>query len=249
MATRSLVALLCGLLPLVGQAGSLRVGPMRVDLSTRHPIAVLEVQNTGDSATLAQLDQFAWSQAGADDVLEPTTDLITTPLVLNLTPGETRQVRVGLRQATPAAAEHNYRLFVREVTPTFSAALGLRFAVRIGVPVFVAPVEARGGTVSLASELSWHWVPDIDGCARVQVANPATHHDRVLAAEMLSAGGEVLWRAAEPAYVLASSRRSLKPAVCAPSLKEVVTLRLAMESGTVNLPAEATSLVVDANSH
>ena len=79
--------------PLCAVAGSLRVGPTRLDLSARHPIAVLEVQNTGDQGTLAQLDAFLWTQAGTVDLLEPTADLITTPLVINLAPGETRLVR------------------------------------------------------------------------------------------------------------------------------------------------------------
>jgi hypothetical protein len=83
----------------------------------------------------------------------------------------------------------------------------------------------------------------------VQLTNPSAHHERVLAGEMLNRGGEVLWRASEPAHVLAGSRRALPPSLCAPSLREAVTLRLEMESGTVNLPVEAPSLVVDANSH
>jgi hypothetical protein len=57
-----------------------------------------------------------------------------------------------------------------------------------------------------------------------------------------------LWRASEPAYLLPGSRRLLLPALCAPSLKESATLRLVMESYSVDLPVEAPSLVVDAKS-
>ena len=246
---RLLAALLW--LPLMAVAGSLRVGPTRLDLSPGHPVAVLEVQNTGDAATLAQLDTFAWTQAGAGDLLEPTTDLVTTPLVLNLAPGETRYVRVGLRERTRLPAERSYRLFVREVAPTFLAESGLRFALRVGVPVFVLPasVETRPGAVIGSQELSWRWVADIGGCVNVQLINPSLRHDRILAAEIMSASGEVLWRASEPAYVLAQSRRSLQPVLCAPSVKEAVTLRLTTDSGAISLPVEAPSLVVDANPH
>src|SRR5689334_4871472 len=126
-------AVLCLLwLPLYGVAGSLRVGPTRLELSARHPVAVLEVQNTGDQATLAQLDAFLWTQAGTVDLLESTAELITTPLVINLAPGETRQVRIGLREPNRAMVEHSYRVFVREVPPAALAESGLRFAVRIG---------------------------------------------------------------------------------------------------------------------
>jgi fimbrial chaperone protein len=244
-----LAACLALLSPLAAFGGSLRVGPTRIDLAARHPVVALEVQNASDASTLAQIDVFTWTQEGAGDVLVPTTDVIATPLVLNLAAGETRVVRVGLREPNRTVVERSYRLFVREVTPTPAPGTGLQFALRIGVPVFALPADARSGAVSAAAELGWRWIPDINGCATVQLSNPSARHDRVLSAQMLSRGGEVLWRSAEPAYVLAGSKRSLAPALCPPSIKEVVTLRLEMESGTLNLPVEAPSLLVDANSH
>jgi fimbrial chaperone protein len=246
--TRALLAACLAFLPLAALGGSLRVGPTRIDLAARRPVVALEVQNAADAPTLAQIDVFTWMQEGAGDVLVPTTEVIATPLVINLAPGETRVVRVGLRELNRTAIERSYRLFVREVAPTFVPGTGLQFALRIGVPVFALPAETRSGAVSVAAELGWRWIPDINGCDTVQLSNPAAHHDRVLAAEMLSSGGEVLWRSAEPAYVLAGSKRSLAPPLCPPSIKEAATLRLQMESGTLNLPVEAPSLVVDANS-
>jgi fimbrial chaperone protein len=234
-------------------AGTLRVGPTRIDLSARHPVVLLEVQNVSDTGALAQIDTFGWAQTGTGDVLTPTTDLIATPVVLSLAPGETRFVRVGLRQLNQTDTERSYRLFVREVPPAFVAGTGLQFALRIGVPVFALPAgdsAARPVPVGAASELSWRWLPDIQRCMTVAVFNPAPRHERVRAAEILSRSGEVLWRAADPTYILAGSRRTLAPALCPPSIAEAATLRLAMESGgTLNLPVEAQSLVVDANRH
>jgi fimbrial chaperone protein len=247
MARRLLIAACCVLAPLAAMAGALRVGPTRLDLSVRHPVAVLEVQNTGSESTLAQLDAFAWTQAGIGDLLDATSDLITTPLVINLAAGETRLVRIGLREPNRAATERSYRVFVREVPPAVIPEGGLRFAVRIGVPVFAAPADAHTGNGGASDELTWRWLPDLHGCASVQVSNPSARHGRVLSAEMLGSSGEVLWRADEPVYVLAGSKRAVPPALCAPSLKEAATLRLVTESHTLNLPVEAPSLIVDAN--
>ena len=130
--------LLCTALPLAAAAGSLRVGPTRLDLSAQHPVAVLEVENTGDSPTLAQVDALTWTQNAGEEVLEPAPDLIATPLVMNLAPGETQKVRVGLRELGSDRTERSYRVIVGEVTPTFVASAGLRFAVRISVPVFAS---------------------------------------------------------------------------------------------------------------
>ncbi len=246
-----LIAAVCSLLlPLCAGAGSLRVGPTRLDLSARRPIAVLEVQNTGDQATLAQLDAFAWTQAGTVDVYDTTNDLVTTPLVIKLGPGETRLVRIGLRAPNQTPVERSYRVYVREVPPAADTESGLRFAVRIGVPVFATPADSHSGApVKATNELTWRWLPDLHGCASVQVANPSGHHDRVLTAQMLSSNGEILWQASEPVYVLAGSKRAVPPALCAPSLKEAATLRLVTESHTTDLPVEAPSLIVDANPH
>jgi fimbrial chaperone protein len=237
------------LVPLAALGGALRVGPTRIEIGARHPVVALEVQNAADAPTLTQIDVFVWTQEGAGDVLVSTTDVIATPLVLSLAAGETRVVRVGLREQNPTSVERSYRLFVREVAPTSAPGTGLQFALRIGVPVFALPAEARSGAVNASADLGWRWISDINGCATVQLSNPSARHERVLAAQMLSRGGEVLWRSTEPAYVLAGSKRSLAPALCPPSIKEVVTLRLEMESGTLTLPVEAPSLVVDANSH
>lgn len=235
-------------LPMAVFGGSLRVGPTRIDLSAQRPIAVLEVQNSGDSRTLAQIDLFDWSQDGKGDVYTPTTDVIATPIVLNLAPNETKVIRIGLRAPNHTDAEHAYRLFVREIPSSFDAGMGLQFAVRVGVPVFAEPARTRTTAVNTAAELSWRWVPDIEGCESVQLSNPTIHHDRVLIAEMLNHAGEVLWRAGEPAYVLAWSHRTLLPNLCPPSIKEATTLRLRLESGgALDLPVVAPSLVVEAN--
>jgi fimbrial chaperone protein len=246
-AVRWSIATLCMMWSLVASAGALRVGPTRIELSVKRPVVTLEVQNTTETSTLAQIDVFSWTQMGGDDVLVPTTDLIATPLVLNLAPGETRVVRVGLRQPNRDPIEQNYRLFVREVPPAFSSGPGLQFAVRIGVPVFVLPVD-RPGAVH-ASEMGWRWITDIDHCMAVQLSNPATRHERVFAAEILSRDGELLWRSSDPVYVLAGSSRIVRPTLCPPGLKQAVTLRLQTESGILNLPVEAPSMLVDANSH
>jgi len=242
------VAIACLLgLPVLASGGSLRVGPTRLDLTELRPVAALEVQNSGDAPALVQIDLFDWTQDGRGDVLMPTRDLVATPMVLNLASGESRVIRVGLRTANHTDTERSFRLFVREVPTAFSDGSNLQFAVRIGVPIFAVPLEAHASTVSSSAELSWNWVPDIQGCAAVRLTNSTARHDRVLSAEILSHSGEVLWRASEPAYVLAWSRRMLSPSLCPPSIKEAVTLRLTMGSGTVNLPVMAPSLVVDAN--
>ena len=160
--------LLSTALPLAAAAGSLRVGPTRIDLSAQHPVAVLEVENTGDSPTLAQVDALTWTQNAGEEVLEPSPDLIATPLVMNLAPGETQKVRVGLRELGSDRTERSYRVIVGEVTPTFVASAGLRFAVRISVPVFASSRASQSAGARDSTELTWRLRPDVQGCARLE---------------------------------------------------------------------------------
>jgi fimbrial chaperone protein len=247
MSTRTTLrlALLVTMLPLAAAAGSLRVGPTRVDLSPRHPVAVLEVENTGDSATLAQVDRLAWSQNAGEESLEPTPDLIATPLVMNLAPGATQKVRVGLRDLGGPGIERSYRVIVGEVTPTFVASAGLRFAVRVSVPVFASTREPRPGSAQEAPVLNWKLRPDIEGCGRIEVSNESDHHEHVIYAELLAAAGRPLWDSGSPDYVLAGAQRSLTPPVCAPASSQNLQLRLTTEPRTITLPAPAGAMLAE----
>ncbi|HWM67399.1 MAG TPA: fimbria/pilus periplasmic chaperone [Steroidobacteraceae bacterium] len=234
-------------LPLASIAGSLRVGPTRIDLSPRHPVAVLEVQNTGDTATLTQVDTLVWKQDAGDESLEPTPELIATPLIMTLAPGETQKVRVGLREPNSVDAEQSYRVIVGEVVPTFVASTGLRFAVRVSVPVFAAPNEPAATGIIAQTALSWSARPGTEGCERVLITNTSQHHDHVIHAELLAANGEVLWESAAPDYVLAGAWRTLRPEVCAPVSSRATELRLTTENRTITLPPVAAGMLVDAH--
>jgi len=246
MSNRTLrLTLLCTALPLAATAGSLRVGPTRIDLSPRHPVAVLEVENTGDSATLAQVDTLAWAQNGGEESLEPTPELLATPLVMSLAPGETQKVRVGLRELDGAGSERSYRVIVAEVTPTFVASAGLLFAVRISVPVFASTREPQTTAAHAAATLNWRLRPDIQGCSRVEIFNEADRHEHVIHAELIGSEGQLLWSSGGPDYVLAGAQRTLAPPVCMSDSSRGVQLRLATESGTLTLPPPVGGMFAD----
>jgi len=240
------VGFLCVMLPLATIAGSLRVGPTRIDLSPRHPVAVVEVQNTGDSETLVQIDTLTWTQRAGEESLEPTTELLATPMILSLTPGETRPVRVGLREPIVATVERSYRLIVGEVAPTAVGQNGLRFAVRISIPVFAQAPEPGHARAQAPEALSWIARPGLPGCNHILLTNTSSRHEHLLRAQLLAQNGAVLWQSAGPDYILAESQHSLNPQVCAPPLPGAGSLLLSMDGRTITLPPAAAGLLVDA---
>jgi P pilus assembly protein, chaperone PapD len=131
-------------------AGSLDVNPVRIDLSAKQRVAALTVRNTGDQPTVIQLQPQAWAQHGNTDVLTPAEALIATPPIFTLAPGAAQIVRIGQRRPPDAGVEQAYRLIIQEVPPPPNPAFkGLRMALRISVPVFVAPATPPRG------ELAW----------------------------------------------------------------------------------------------
>jgi fimbrial chaperone protein len=221
------------------------VGPVRLDLSPQHPVAILEVQNTAEAATLAQVEALDWAQSIEGESLEPSSELIATPLVINLAAGETQKVRVGLRAPNESSIEHSYRVLVEEVSPTFVASAGLRFAVRISVPVFAVSGEQKSVAAADADALSWTARQGGPGCQRLLVSNNSSAHMHLLRTELLGPRGEVLWQAGTPEYVLAGSRNRLRDEVCGPISTRGAQLRLTTESRTIILPVSGAGMFVD----
>ena len=62
-------------------AGTFTISPLRVDLSQGTPAAALTVRNEENVEVVIQVETLQWSQAGGQDVLEPTRDLVGSPLV------------------------------------------------------------------------------------------------------------------------------------------------------------------------
>jgi len=127
-----------GLSPVAALAGAFSVAPIRLEMAAGARTAALTVRNQEQTPMVVQVRAFDWTQRNGEDVLEETRDLIATPAVVTVAPGESQLVRVALRRPADRERELTYRLFVEEVPqqagPGF---VGLNVAVRMSLPVFV----------------------------------------------------------------------------------------------------------------
>jgi fimbrial chaperone protein len=218
-------------------AGDLELSPILVELSARSRTALVSVRNAGGAPMRYQARAYAWAQGtdGAMDLV-PARDLVVFPPLLELAPGEARNLRVGA-DATPGAAERAWRLVVEEL-PRRDVAQDTQVQVltRVGVPVFFAPAKpAASGELAVLSR---------DG-ARVRVAlrNTGTVRLRPTAVALSlrdAAGAPVHERALEAWYVLAGGERvyevDLPAAACAKASELVVTATL--DAGTIEARAQ-----------
>ena len=92
---------------------------------------------------MVQVQTFAWPDGPATADLVPTRDLIAVPPVFEIAGNGRQIIRVALRAPLPGPREHAFRLLITEVPRGGAATTGVRFALRLSLPVFVIPDGAR----------------------------------------------------------------------------------------------------------
>ena len=95
--------------------------------------------------------------------------------MFTLPPRGTQLVRVALRGSPDPTRELSYRVILQEVPPEASPDFtGLRVALRLSIPVFVAP------TTPAKPDLAWSATHDASGAIVLRADNNGGAHARVL---------------------------------------------------------------------
>jgi fimbrial chaperone protein len=238
---RALAALTAALLatPLGAGAGDLEIAPTLVELSGEARTALVSVRNAGRRTMRYQIRAYDWAQAtDGEMVLTPAKGLVVFPPLLELEPGETRNLRIGTDAALDAV-ERSWRLFVEELPRADTAAEANKVQVlaRVGLPVFLAPQRkvARGQVVFVAR----------DGARiRFAVRNVGTVRLRpssVTFAVAKKDGGRVFERTLDAWYVLAGGERLYEVEVpaetCARAQGGSAVATASLDEGTIEARA------------
>lgn len=184
-------------------AGSFSISPLRVDFSSSSGTAALTVRNDDATAMVIQTQGLSWSQEKGEDTLAPTRDLLISPAVFTLPPGGSQLIRVALRRPVDPVRELSYRLTVQEVPQQAKADfVGLQVALRMSLPVFVAPVAAA------EPQLHWTTARTADGQLSIAARNDGAAHARIHRFSITTAdGGTTLGQRPELNYVLPGAVR------------------------------------------
>jgi fimbrial chaperone protein len=174
---RASAASLLGVLAAAGTAAAstLDVSPVRIALSPTVSTAVLTLRNPDGAPVTVQATPAAWSQQDQRDQLTDTHDVLVTPPLFTIPPKGHQIVRVALLRKPDPSRELDYRLVLAEIPPPGTPeSTGLRFALRITMPVFVA------APVPTAPDLTWHHSWLADGTLRIEAHNNGTAHIQVI---------------------------------------------------------------------
>jgi fimbrial chaperone protein len=192
-------------------AGSLRVGPTLIVLDREHPVSVVRITNNNAITTAIDVRASAWQQANNEDAYSETQELIVTPPVFDLAPGETQTVRIGLNPLANRGGEvfeRSFRVFVAELPDPRRSAATMQMLMRVGIPVFVAGHDA-------AANLAWQMTQSEAGIWRLEATNRGSAHTRVLDVDLKSAGVAIA-ADLKGGYVLPGATRSWTLPVDAP---------------------------------
>jgi fimbrial chaperone protein len=187
----------------VANAGSFQVAPIRVNLSSSQSVIALTLRNTSNESTVVQLETMAWSQQQGKNVYVPTKEILATPPIFTVPAGGSQIVRIGLRRAPDAQREMTYALYLQEVPPPPKSGFqGLQMALRIGIPVFVAP------TTPSPPALAWKVYRTRDGKIEVSLTNNGGIHAQVSNIRLARVDGGELGKQQLSGYVLPNQSNS-----------------------------------------
>jgi fimbrial chaperone protein len=156
-------------------ASGLQVSPIGLHLAASEQAQAMWLTNTGTDTLHAQVRVFRWTQVNGKDVLEASKDLVVSPPMVTIAPGDRQLVRV-IRQVPPPidGSETAYRVIVDELPVGGADKTGLKFVLRYSVPVFLAP--SGDPTVSATLQASVETTPD---GAMLRVHNAGTGHAQI----------------------------------------------------------------------
>ncbi len=202
MSLRALILLIiAALIPSVHAANSLMVWPIDPAINPEEKASELWLENRGNATTMMQVRIFGWQQVNSQEQYQTQQQVVASPPMVRLEPGQRQLVRL-IKQTPPQAGrEMSYRVVLDEIptprTPGENQA-GLTFQMRYSVPLFVYGDGLNKD--SAKPDLSWREV-NSGGKRWLELTNRGNGHARL---SNVSVGGRKLGNGLF-GYVLANS--------------------------------------------
>jgi len=224
----ALFLLLC--VPLVSTAGSFNVNPISLEFDPSTKTATLKVTNEDTEKVTVQMESKFWSQDNkGDDQYSDTSDLIFFPKIVDIEAGSERLVRVGYTGPSVGSQERTYRLFVQELPVSKPGEMEMKFAIRMGIPVFVQVKTPLKTPVITHAEVN-------NGAVLVTMGNTGNSHyvvDKIAAKGVNTKGETVFSYDTGGWYVLAGQQHlfplNIPTAECVKAASVAVEVKVAKQ--------------------
>ncbi|MHA3735879.1 fimbrial biogenesis chaperone [Pseudomonas sp. Eth.TT006] len=175
-------------------ASSVLIWPIDPVLEADQQASALWLENRGTETANLQIRVFAWSQSAFAEQYQNQREVIGSPPVAKIEPGQKQLVRLTRTREVPPGQELAYRIIIDEIpaaqppaTEEGKTAAAIRFQMRYSVPLFAygaglwskedstRPRDPKGIG---KPQLSWRTVT-VDGRPYVEVRNQGAVHARL----------------------------------------------------------------------
>ena len=192
----AVASLVSGIRPAAAQQpGSILIWPINPVIDGDSRAAALWLENPGKTPVTLQVRIYAWAQQGGRDSYAPQDEILGTPPIVSIQPGERQLIRLTRTTPPPAVAEKSYRVIVDEIpTSTGPAAPGaaVSFRMRYSLPLFsYAQASQHKGKAKIeppAPALAWRVGSDSDG-RFLEIQNKGAGHARLTDVGFIAGAG------------------------------------------------------------
>ncbi|MGH8081124.1 MAG: fimbrial biogenesis chaperone [Lysobacter sp.] len=174
-------------------ANSILIWPIDPVIESDERATALWLENRGSTPAQMQLRVLGWSQKDGHDAYANQSEVIGSPPMIRIAPGQKQLIRLTRTVDTPAGTERSYRVLIDEI-PTQDpiadgdkASVGIKFQMRYSVPLFVdgagvwtkdRPEKKRDAKDATRPALSWRTVVE-DGKTLLEVRNTGVVHAKL----------------------------------------------------------------------
>jgi fimbrial chaperone protein len=116
---------------------SLRVVPVNIQMLPGQKATTLTVINEGSTGTAIQIRVYDWNQPDGNDQLTASDEVLASPPMATMAPGDSQVVRLVLRR-TPQGREATYRILLAQIPPPAEPGI-VHMVLRLSIPIFAQP--------------------------------------------------------------------------------------------------------------
>lgn len=217
--TCTFIAGLTVLPPLAHSASSVLIWPIDPVLESEQRASALWLENRGDQPSLLQIRIFGWSQKDYQDLYSEQQEVIGSPPMARIEPGQKQLVRLTRLRTPDAGSEHAYRIILDEIplpeamAQSAEDSKAVKFQMRYSVPLFsygqglwLKPDAKLKRAPDSAGQPQLRWrVVSSSGRQFLEIGNNGPVHARLTEAAFIRPGQSTVISDGLLGYVLAHS--------------------------------------------
>ncbi|USI71598.1 fimbrial biogenesis chaperone [Sphingomonas morindae] len=199
------IALLAAAASAQGRAAAIVLWPVDPTIAAGQTATALWVENRGPQPVTLQVRALGWIQADAKDSYDRQDEVVTSPPIASVAPGQRQLIRILRREIGTAAAEHSYRLLIDELPPPIDPAKPNAASAQLSVQMrYSIPLFTYDGDVAARPALTARTVI-IDGQRYAEFRNVGQRHARLVNLRIQTPAKEFTVNSGLIGYVLVGS--------------------------------------------